>query len=279
MPPKLGIIAGGTGLPRQVGEAAREQGRDVFILALSGMAEPAAVEPFPHAWCRLGAFGRGLRLMRGFGAQDICFVGAVTRPGWRDLAPDLRMAWILLREGLLRRGDDGAMRRVARVAERLGFNVIGPHEIVGDLLSPNGVLTRRQPDRQALTDIRRGWQVAAALGRADAGQATVVQQGIVLTIEAAEGTDAMLGRAGDLRRRGPGGVLVKRVKPQQDRRLDLPTIGIRTVTAAAAAGLRGIAVSAEATILADGPAVAEAADREGLFLVGYTDDGTADLPS
>ena len=217
--------------------------------------------------------------MNGFGAQDVCFVGAVSRPGWRDLAPDLRMAWLLLREGLLRRGDDGAMRRMARIAEGLGFRVIGPHEIVGDLLSPAGFLTRHQPDRQALEDIRRGWQVAAALGRADAGQATVVQQGIVLAIEAAEGTDAMLRRAGDLRRRGAGGVLIKRVKPQQDRRLDLPTIGIRTVEAAAAAGLRGIAVSADATLLADGLAVAEAADRHGLFLVGYADDGTGELPS
>ena len=279
MPPKLGLIVGGTSLPRRVAEAARDQGRGVFLLALRGFADPATVDGFPHAWCRIGALGRGLRVLRGYGATDLCFVGAISRPGWRDLAPDLRMAWILLREGLLRRGDDSAMRRVARISESFGFTVIGPHQIVSDLLSPAGVMTRQQPDQRALVDIARGWQVAAALGRADAGQATVVQQGVVLTIEAAEGTDAMLRRAEDLRRRGSGGVLVKRVKPQQDRRLDLPTIGIRTVDAAAKAGLKGIAVSADATLLADGAGVAEAADRQGLFLVGYPDDGSPDLPA
>jgi DUF1009 family protein len=110
--------------------------------------------------------------------------------------------------------------------------------------------------------------VARALGVADVGQACVVQQGIVLALEAIEGTDAMLARAGTLARQGPGGVLVKLVKPGQDRRADLPTIGPGTVRAAAAAGLRGIAFEAGGTILTDRAALVRAADEAGLFLTG-----------
>jgi DUF1009 family protein len=106
------------------------------------------------------------------------------------------------------------------------------------------------------------------LGALDVGQAAVVQQGIVLGVEAVDGTDALLARCGPLRRDGPGGVLVKVAKPGQDRRADLPTIGPQTVAAAAAAGLSGIAVEAGATFVADRTAVAAAADRAGLFVVG-----------
>ena len=124
------------------------------------------------------------------------------------------------------------------------------------------------PDETALEDIRRGLEVAEALGRADAGQAVVVQQGIVLAIEAAEGTDRMIARAARLRREGPGGVLVKMAKPQQDRRMDLPVIGPDTVEAAAAAGLRGIAVEAGGVLVLDREAAIRSADEKGLFITG-----------
>jgi DUF1009 family protein len=119
-----------------------------------------------------------------------------------------------------------------------------------------------------MADIDRGIQVARLLGAADVGQGCVVQQGLVLAVEAIEGTDAMLARAGALRRDGSGGVLVKLCKPGQDRRADLPTIGPDTVRNAAAAGLRGIAFEAGATILAERGVCLAAADAAGLFLLG-----------
>lgn len=125
-----------------------------------------------------------------------------------------------------------------------------------------------------MADIVRGVAVVRALGAADVGQACVVQQGIVLALEAIEGTDAMLARAGALARPGPGGVLVKLVKPGQDRRADLPAIGPGTVLAAAAAGLRGIAFEAGGTILTDRPALVQAADDARLFLIGIDPETT-----
>jgi DUF1009 family protein len=127
-----------------------------------------------------------------------------------------------------------------------------------------------RPDAEAESDIRHGLEVARVLGQADVGQAVVVQQGLVLGVEAIEGTDQLLARCGLLRREGPGGVLVKIKKPQQDRRADLPTIGLTTLEGARSAGLRGIAVEAGGTLILDRKKLAEEADKAGLFVIGVT---------
>jgi DUF1009 family protein len=165
-------------------------------------------------------------------------------------------------------GDDGLLAAVVRVLAEEGFAVIGAHEIITESLGPRGLLTQIGPDAAAQADIDRGVAVARLLGGADVGQGCVVQQGIVLAVEAIEGTDAMLARARLLARPGPGGVLVKLVKPGQDRRADLPTIGPGTIAACAEAGLRGIAFEAGGTMLTDRAATIADADRAGLFLVG-----------
>jgi len=139
---------------------------------------------------------------------------------------------------------------------------------LADALAPVGVLGAVAPDAVAEADIARGLDVAQALGRLDVGQSVVVQQGMVLGVEAIEGTDALIARCGRLRREGGGGVLVKIAKPGQDRRADLPTIGARTVSACAEAGLSGIAVAAGSTLLVDRAAIVAAADRAGLFVAG-----------
>jgi DUF1009 family protein len=169
-------------------------------------------------------------------------------------------------------GDDGLLAAVMRILAEEGFRVLGAHEILAEALGPRGLLSRTAPDAQAMADVARGVTVARALGAVDVGQGCVVQQGMVLAVEAAEGTDAMLSRAGPLARPGHGGVLVKLVKPGQDRRADLPTIGPATLRAAAAAGLRGIAYEADGTILADRMATIAAADAAGLFLMGLDPD-------
>jgi UDP-2,3-diacylglucosamine hydrolase len=157
---------------------------------------------------------------------------------------------------------------VVKILGEEGFRVVGAHEILNEALGPVGLLSQIGPDAVAMGDIHRGVAVARALGAVDVGQGCVVQQGVVLAVEAAEGTDAMLGRCAPLARPGRGGVLVKLVKPGQERRADLPTIGRRTVEAAHAAGLRGIAVEAGSTIVLDRPAIVAVADAAGLFVIG-----------
>ncbi len=268
-PRALGILAGGGALPGQVAAAARAAGRPVFLVGLEGYAEPAVLAPFAHEFVRLGAAGRILALLRQHECRDLVLVGPVRRPSIFDLRPDAEGARILARIGRAAfAGDDGLLAAVVRVFGTEGFAVIGAHEVLTEALGGAGVLTQRAPDAAARADIDRGIGVVQALGAVDVGQGCVVQQGIVLCVEAIEGTDAMLLRANALKRPGPGGVLVKLVKPGQDRRADLPTIGPGTAQAAAAAGLRGIAFEAGGTILAERGELIAAADRYGLFLFG-----------
>ncbi len=265
----LGILAGGGPFPGQVAAAAASSGRDVFIIGFEDFADPAVIAPYRHATVRLGAAGRMLSLLRQEGCRDLVLVGPVRRPSLLDLRPDAEGARILARIGRSAfSGDDGLLAAVVRVLAEEGFRIIGTHEILTSALGPAGQAGGVAPDAQALADIERGMAVLRALGLADVGQACVVQAGCVLAVEAIEGTDRMIARAKELRRPGPGGVLVKLVKPGQDRRADLPTIGPRTIEAAADAGLRGVAYEAGGTLVTDMQACIKAADHAGIFLLG-----------
>ncbi len=267
--PALGIIAGGGPLPGRVAAAALAEGRAVFVVALEGFAEPAVIGAYPHATVRMGAAGRILALLREHHCSDVVLIGPVRRPSLLHLRPDAEAARLLARVGRAAfAGDDGLLAAIHRVIADEGFRIVGAHEIDPEALGPAGQLGRIAPDQAAHADIARAIAVVRALGAVDVGQGCVVQQGIVLAVEAIEGTDAMLARSKTLARPGLGGVLVKLVKPGQDRRADLPTIGPRTVDRARAAGLRGIAFEAGGTILLERAASIAAADRAGLFLLG-----------
>lgn len=256
-------------MPGTVASAARAAGREVFIIGLEGFADPTVLAGWPHEIIRIGAAGRILGALRREGCKDLVLIGPVRRPSMLDLRPDTEGLGILARIGRAAfRGDDGLLAAVIRVLSEEGFRVIGIQDVLSEVLGPAGVLTRVAPDTQAMADVRRGVTTALALGAADVGQGCVVQQGIVLAVEAAEGTDAMLDRCRALIRRGPGGVLVKLVKPNQERRADLPTIGPETIRRAVAAGLRGVAFEAGGTILAEREASVAVADAAGLFLLG-----------
>ncbi|MCW2249168.1 DUF1009 family protein [Azospirillum fermentarium] len=268
MAPKLGILAGGGDLPARLAAAVRANGREVFVVAFDGHTDPASVVGLPHLWSRFGAAGAIISRLKAEGVSELVFAGPVRRPSLGDLLPDWWTARFLARVGARALGDDGLLRAVAGALEDEGFRVVGLHDILNDLPTLPGRVGTLEPDEAARGDIARGIEVARGLGLLDVGQGCVVQQGIVLAVEAVEGTDAMLDRCGPLRRPGSGGVLVKVKKPQQDTRLDLPTIGVRTVEKAAAAGLAGIAVEAGGTLMVDRAGVAAAADRLGLFVVG-----------
>jgi UDP-2,3-diacylglucosamine hydrolase len=240
----------------------------VFVLALKGAAEPATVADVPHAWCRIGAAARGLALLRENAVAELVLAGGVRRPSLAALRPDWRAAQFFARVGYRALGDDGLLSAVVAELEREGFRVIGPDQVLQTDLASEGAFGRIHPDAQARVDIAHGEHVARTLGSLDIGQAVVVQQGLVLGVEAIEGTDELLRRCAGLRREGPGGVLVKMQKPGQEQRADRPTIGPQTVALAAAAGLAGIAVEAGATIVLDRDQVVAAADGAGLFVFG-----------
>jgi UDP-2,3-diacylglucosamine hydrolase len=274
----LGLIAGGGTMPLRLADAAAKAGRPVVCILIEGFADPADYARFPHQVVPLGRIGRMLEVLRGHRARDLVMAGRVARPSllsFRFDAEGVRLVAKLGRRAIFG-GDDGLLSAVLRVLREEGFRPLGPQELLGELLVPEGPLTARMPDAEARADIARGIAVARALGAADVGQGCVVQQGLVLGVEAIEGTDALLARCAGLRRDGAGGVLVKLVKPQQEIRADLPTIGPETVRGAAAAGLAGIAIEARSaqagTLVVDRPETVAAAEAAGLFLIAIRPD-------
>ena len=264
----LGIVAGSGGLPRRLIESCRGAGREVFVIAIEGETDPATVERVPHAWCRIGKAAPMLDRLRANGVEELVLAGAVRRPSLAGLRPDWRTMRFLARVGYRALGDDGLLRAVVSELEREGFRVIGADQLLDEAALPEGPLGRVRPDADALADIAHGLSLARAIGALDIGQAVVVQQGLVLGVEAIEGTDGLLRRCAALRRDGPGGVLVKAEKPGQERRADRPTIGPQTVILSAESGLSGIAAEAGATLVIDRDEVVRLADRTGLFVVG-----------
>lgn len=265
----LGIIAAGGPFPLRVAEAARAQGREVFVVCVRDWCDAALYAGFPHAAERLGAGGSIVARLREAGARDLVLAGKAARPSLLGLLPDAWTTRALAKIGPAAfRGDDSLLRAVSRLLEEEGFRLVAPQDVLGGALAAGeGLLAGPAPDAMARADVARGAAVLRALAPQDVGQAVVVQQGLVLGVEAIEGTDALLARCGALRRDGPGGVLVKLPKPQQDRRLDPPVIGAATVEGARAAGLRGIAIEARGTLLSDAPATLAACAASGIFLL------------
>ncbi|MDE2029583.1 MAG: UDP-2,3-diacylglucosamine diphosphatase LpxI [Alphaproteobacteria bacterium] len=267
--PKLGIIAGGGTAPYRVIEACRAQGRAFFVICLEGQAEQNLAHDAPHAWLPLGAFGKLKSLIADEGIGELVMIGRVRRPSLREIKPDLLAMKFLPKIGFASGGDDALLRTIGETIEaETGARMIGAQDILGGVLMPEGAVGKIAPDADAEKDIARGIEVARLLGQADVGQSVVVQQGLVLGVEAIEGTDALLARCKTLRRDGAGGVLVKTAKPQQDERYDLPTLGPDTVLAVAAAGLRGIAAEAGRSLVIDCDKTRQLADENGIFIAG-----------
>lgn len=266
MPAKLGLLAGAGDLAPAVAHAAHISGRPLYVLGFEGQTPKDWIGGYEHGWVRLGAVSRTFDLLHGAGCEEVCMIGRVGRPSLAALALDHRARGMLARLGGLDAGDDKLLRLIVSELESEGFKVVGADDIMGGLLAPVGAIAGPEADAAAEADIERGVAVARKLGEVDVGQAVVVQNQLVLGVEAAEGTDALLQRVAHLRRAGPGGVLVKGRKIGQDRRVDLPTIGPDTVTGAAAAGLRGIAVEGRHTLLAQVDELRARAEAAGIFV-------------
>lgn len=269
---KIGIIAGSGALPGSLVAACKRTGRPFFVLALKGNADPMLLpKNIPIKWIRLGAVGEGFAEMRRENVEEIVMIGGVRRPSLLELRPDWRGLKFFAKAGIRALGDDGLLRAVINEIESDGFKVVGADSVVPSLVASKGVYGKVVPRLSDLEDIRRGFDVAKILGKADVGQAVIVQQGLVLAVEAIEGTAALIERSRDLKREGGGGVLVKVVKPGQERRADLPTIGPQTVQSIYDAGFKGIAVEAGSVLLADAQQTTQLADELGIFVVGVDD--------
>ncbi len=280
MAKKLGIFAGGGDLPGRIIDACQKRGRAFHVIAIEGQADPNVIGNCPHTWLRLGAAQKALEIARREAFEEIVMVGPVKRPSITALRPDMLAAKVLARAGASSvMGDDGLLKAVIAQIEELGFTVVGPDRFLQDGLAGPGVLGRCEPDESAIADIRRGAHVLSRLGPADVGQGVVIQDNIVIAVEAVEGTEAMIARSKSLLRPGPGGILVKLPKPGQETRADLPTIGPDTVTQMKDAGLRGLAIDAMNTLLLDREETVRRADSVEIFILALDAEEWSSDPS
>jgi DUF1009 family protein len=263
VPAKLGILAGGGSLPRSVADAASAAGRAVHIVGFEGFCLPATVAGYPHDLVPLAKVGRLFAALRAAACHDVVLAGPVRRPGLGDLKPDWTGFVAMLRLLPVWAGDASLLSRVLGLIEERGFRALGAHDIAPDLLASERIYGRHAPDAAASADIAVGLDAARALGARERGQAVLVRDGAVIGEEGRAGTNALLRRSGLA-----GAILVKAAMPGQDRRVDLPTIGRASVAAAAAAGLKGIALEAGEALLLERDEAVAAADAAGLFLVG-----------
>ena len=271
---KLGLIAGGGTLPVEIAEHCQRSGRPLFVVRLKGFAGQG-LDAYAGAEVGLAELGKCFKALKRAGCRSVCLAGNVARPDFSTLMPDLRgLAALPAAIAAARKGDDALLRMLIGEFEKEGFAVEGAHEVMDDLSLEAGLLGRVGPGPESAADIRQALDVARAIGRLDAGQAAIVCRGLVLGLEAAEGTDAMLARVAELpealrgRPGAPVGVLAKAPKPIQEKRVDLPTIGPATVEGVARAGLAGIVGEAGHLLVLDREAVISLADELGIVILG-----------
>lgn len=267
---KLGIIAGGGSLPSQLISACQEKNIEPYIVGFEGQTNEKLKDDNSHFWTHLGSAGKIIKYFRSKDVKDLVMIGHIKRPAFNELKPDLKAVQIISRIGMKALGDNGLLTALKSELEREGFKLHGIHKFCDDLFVREGLVGSIKPKPEDQASIDRGIKVSQGIGQMDIGQSVVVQNGIVIGVEAIEGTDGLISRCKPLLKKGRGGILVKTCKPNQDKDLDLPTIGVQTVENAHQSGLVGIVIQAEHVIMTNPEAVAKYADKHKIFVLGVS---------
>ena len=268
--PRIGLIAGNGRFPFLVLQGARSLGHDVTVVAVKEEAfpelEPAAREAGADLhWVSLGHLGKCIKILKGAGVTRAVMAGQVKHVKiFSGIIPDLTLMSVLTR--LKARNTDALISAVADVMKDEGVELIDSTAFLEPLLAREGVLTDRAPSHEEAQDFAFGYPMADAIASLDIGQTIAVKHKAVVAVEAMEGTDEVIGRAGHLA--GPGVRIIKVAKPNQDMRFDVPVIGIATIQAMRVAGAVALSVDAGRTLVLDGHHVFKSANEAGIAIVG-----------
>lgn len=275
---RLGLIAGNGAFPFLVLDAARRLGHPVTIVAVEQEASPdlqAAADRDPRAdfhWVALGQLGRAIEVMRAAGVTRAVMAGQVKHTSiFSGAMPDRLLLSVLLK--LRSKNTDALISAVADVLRDHGIELMDSTSYLTPLLARAGVLTARQPTPEERDDFAFGYRMADRVAELDIGQTIAVKSAAVVAVEAMEGTDAVIERAGRLA--GPGTRIVKVAKPNQDMRFDVPVVGVPTIAAMRAAGATALSVDAGRALLLDGDDAIRAADAAGICIVGRAREAQA----
>jgi DUF1009 family protein len=262
----LGLIAGNGRFPFLAAGGARRAGRRVIALAIREETDPSLESEVDELhWVGLGQLGRAIDILRRAGVREALMAGQVKhRQIFSDIVPDLKLMGVLARLAL--RNTDSLIGAVADALGREGIQLLSSVAFLGDQLAGAGIMTRRAPSRAERADVEYGETVARTLTGMDLGQTVVVKDRAAVALEAMEGTDEVIRRAGRLA--GPGTVVVKVSKPRQDMRFDVPVVGSGTHEAMVEAGARVLAIDAGRTLMIDKAAFVERAEEAGIAVLG-----------
>ncbi|MDR0744770.1 MAG: UDP-2,3-diacylglucosamine diphosphatase LpxI [Holosporales bacterium] len=259
----IAVIAGQGNLPNKIIDKLQELKRNYVVVSIEGFG-PKEYEIFS-----IGEIGRILEFLKTSNVSEIVFCGSVKRPSLLSLKlDDVGKQWLRYLGVRAFLGDDALLKGIKKLLANEGLKVISPQNIIETLLSPKGILTDARPTDLDLQDIARGLFVLNTLSKTDIGQSVIVQEGVIIGIEAAEGTNNLIRRCIEFKVSQRGGVLVKTAKLNQDRDLDLPTIGKQTIIEAHKARLVGIAIGAEQSQIIDFEATIKLANKLSLFVLG-----------
>ncbi|HYN06809.1 MAG TPA: UDP-2,3-diacylglucosamine diphosphatase LpxI [Vicinamibacterales bacterium] len=267
----IGLIAGNGSFPFLVLRAARQLGHDVAVVAITGETFPELetlarqVGNTTFVWVDLGALGQCIATLKSAGVSRAVMAGQVRHVKlFGGVAPDATLLTAMRR--LPASNTDALIAAVATVLEQHGITLMDSTSLLSDLMARPGIMTARAPDEEMLADFEFGYRVADTVAGIDVGQTIVVKTRAVVAVEAMEGTDAVIARAGQLA--GAGTRVVKVAKPAQDMRFDVPVVGRATIEAMRAAGADGLSIDAGKTLMLDGDGVIRAADEAGIVVVG-----------
>src|SRR5215470_9213082 len=267
---RLGLIAGNGRFPFLVLDAARGAGHDVTIVALKEETYPeladAAARPPAAAlhWISIGQLGKCIDVLKTAGVTQAVMAGQVKHAKLFDVRPDWTLGRVLMR--LAARNTDSIISGVADVLRDQGIELLHSTAFLQPLMAGEGLLTSRAPLDDERADLEFGYRVADTIAGLDIGQTIAVKSAAVVAVEAMEGTDAVIARAGHLA--GAGVCVVKVAKPNQDMRFDVPVVGVSTIEAMSSAGATVLSVDAGKTLMIDGDAIVKAADGAGIAIVG-----------
>ena len=266
----IGLIAGNGTFPFLVLRAARTLGHEVVVVAIEGEAFPD-LERFARelggtsfTWIALGQLGKCIKTLTGAGVSRAVMAGQVKHVKLFEIRPDLTLGKVLMR--LAAKNTDSLITGIADALRDRGIELLDSTAFLAPLLAGEGVLTRRGPTDEEQRDLALGYRVADAVAGLDIGQTVALKSAAVVAVEAMEGTDAVIARAGQLA--GPGACIIKVAKPKQDMRFDVPVVGVSTIEAMKAAGATVLSVDARKTLMIDGDAIIRAADEAGIAIVG-----------
>jgi len=269
---KLGILAGNGTMPKEVIEHCKATNRDYFVVGLEPYIDTTIIKDSPHVLAKIGEIGKIFKSFQINEVKEIVFAGGIRRPSFKELIPDWEGVKLLGKLAIKKMSDDDIFKMLISEIESKGFKVIGAQEVMPHILFTDGLYGKTKPSEADFEDIKLGIKVAKAMGSLDVGQACVVQESIILAVEAREGTDAMIERVGTLKRAGKPPVFIKVVKPDQDTRVDLPVIGPRTMECVIRNGIKGLAVEAGGTIFLEKEKVLKMADNAKIFVIGVDKD-------